>query len=126
MVSDDAAMKVTQVIRGADLVPSTPRQILLYHALGWPEPEFGHVGLAVGADGRRLAKRDGSIKLSALREAGVDPHRLMGALVHSCGWTESITPMTPAVAIAYYSAARLPAQPWVVTTDWLERLHRGR
>ena len=54
-----ASMGVTQVIRGDDLVPSTPRQILLYRALGWAPPAFGHVPLAVGPDGRRLAKRDG-------------------------------------------------------------------
>ena len=67
VVHDDATMGVTQVIRGDDLVPSTPRQILLYRALGWPVPAFGHVPLAVGPDGRRLAKRDGSIKLATLR-----------------------------------------------------------
>ena len=70
VVHDDQAMGVTQVIRGDDLVPSTPRQLLLYKALGWPPPQFGHVPLAVGADGLRLAKRDGSIKLSTLRAVG--------------------------------------------------------
>ena len=50
--------------------PALPRQILLYRQLGWPEPRFGHVPLAVTPDGRRLAKRDGSVKLSSLREAG--------------------------------------------------------
>ena len=77
-------MGVTQVIRGDDLVPSTPRQILLYRALGWARPDFGHVPLAVGPDGRRLAKRDGSIKLATLREAGRRPApagRLAGAVV---------------------------------------------
>ena len=73
VVADDAAMGVTQVIRGDDLVPSTPRQILLYHRLGLPAPTFGHVALAITPDGRRLAKRDGSLKLSTLRAAGVDP-----------------------------------------------------
>ena len=63
-----AAMGVNQVIRGNDLVPSTPRQILLYRQAGWPEPAFGHVSLAVESDGRRLAKRDGSLKLATLRE----------------------------------------------------------
>jgi len=70
VVVDDALMGVSQVIRGNDLVPSTPRQILLYRALGWPTPCFGHVPLAVTSDGRRLAKRDGAIKLAALREQG--------------------------------------------------------
>ena len=67
VVADDRAMGVNQVIRGSDLVPSTPRQILLYHRLGWADPDFGHVALALGPDGRRLAKRDGSLKLAALR-----------------------------------------------------------
>ena len=75
VVVDDALMGVNQVIRGDDLVPSTPRQILLYQALGWTPPQFGHVPLAVTPDGRRLAKRDGSIKLATLREQGVDPRR---------------------------------------------------
>ncbi len=72
VVVDDAAMGINQVVRGADLARSTPRQILLYRSLGWPEPTFGHVPLAVTTDGRRLAKRDGSLKLTTLREAGVD------------------------------------------------------
>jgi glutamyl-tRNA synthetase len=122
VVADDAAMGVNQVIRGADLVPSTPRQILLYRRLGWAVPSFGHVALAIGPDGRRLAKRDGSLKLSVLRDAGVDPRRLIGSLVHSSGWSESDVPMTPAEAIKNYEATRLTGLPWVVTTDWLERL----
>ena len=67
VVTDDNAMGISQVIRGMDLVPSTPRQILLYRMLGLPVPAFGHVALAVGPDGRRLAKRDGSLKLATLR-----------------------------------------------------------
>ena len=60
---------------------------------GRPEPRFGHVPLAVMPDGRRLAKRDGSLKLAALRDAGVDPRRLVGSLIHSCGWSREIIPM---------------------------------
>jgi glutamyl-tRNA synthetase len=85
VVVDDAAMGVTEVIRGDDLVPSTPRQILLYGALGHEPPSFGHVGLAVGPDGKRLAKRDQSLKLATLRESGVDPSRVVGAIAESCG-----------------------------------------
>ncbi len=77
------------------------------------------------ADGRRLAKRDGSIKFATLREAGVDPRLLIGAMVNSCGWSDAIAPMTPNEAIAYYSAAQLPAQAWIVTPEWLEQLHQG-
>jgi glutamyl-tRNA synthetase len=121
VVADDDAMGVTQVIRGADLVPSTPRQILLYRRLGRPEPRFGHVPLAVSPDGRRLAKRDGSIKLLTLRASGFDPHVLVGALVHSCGWSFEMVPMSPREAIDRFDPKMLPAQPWVVSSEWLER-----
>jgi glutamyl-tRNA synthetase len=124
VVADDAAMGVNQVIRGADLVPSTPRQILLYHRLGLVTPTFGHVALAVGPDGRRLAKREGALKLAALRAADVDPRRLVGSLIHSCGWSESVVAMKPAEAIERYIPSRLRSYPWVVTPEWLEWLHR--
>ena len=105
-------MGVNQVIRGADLVPSTPRQILLFDRLGWPLPTFGHVSLAITPDGRRLAKRDGSFKLSTLRAAGVDPRLLVGSFVHSCGWASSTMRMTPSEAIIHCDPirprARLP------------------
>jgi glutamyl-tRNA synthetase len=122
VVADDAAMGVNQVIRGSDLVPSTPRQILLYRRLGWPEPRFGHVPLTVTPDGRRLAKRDSSVKLSSLQNAGVDPRRLVGSLIHSCGWSDSIVPSMPRDAIDRFDPAMLPAQPWVVTAQWLDSL----
>jgi glutamyl-tRNA synthetase len=124
VVVDDALMGVTQVIRGDDLVPSTPRQILLYRALGWPEPRFGHVPLAVTPDGRRLAKRDGSLKLATLREAGVDPRRLIGFLIHSCGWSDAPAPSTPRKAIGCFDPATLSPEPWVVTAEWLEWLRQ--
>jgi len=121
VVADDAAMGVNQVIRGTDLVPSTPRQILLYRQAGWPEPRFGHVPLAVAPDGRRLAKRDGSLKLATLREAGVDPLRLVGALIQSCGWSQGILPRSPQQTIECFDPATLAAQPWVVATEWVGR-----
>jgi len=122
VVADDAAMGVNQVIRGADLVPSTPRQILLYRGLGWPEPRFGHVPLTVTPEGRRLAKRDGSVKLSSLREAGVDPRQLVGSLIHSCGWSDSIVPSMPRDAFDRFNPSALPAEPWVVTPEQLESI----
>src|SRR5262249_11903331 len=88
VVVDDATMGINQAIRGCDLVTSTPRQILLYQALGHPLPAFGHVPLAVDVHGRRLAKRDDSLKLSTLRADGVDPQFLIGSLIHSCGWSQ--------------------------------------
>lgn len=114
VVVDDARMGVNQVIRGDDLVNSTPRQLLLYQALDLRPPAFGHVPLAVTRDGRRLAKRDGSIKLATLRRAGVDPRLLVGLLARSCGWTEDLEPSCPADWIARFDLAVLPRSPWVV------------
>jgi len=122
VVADDAQMGVNQVIRGNDLVASTPRQILLYRWLGWSVPRFGHVPLAIGSDGRRLAKRDGSLKLATLREAGVDPRRLIGCLVHTCGWSSSIIPSWPADWIDRFDTASIPPHNWVVTPEWLDWL----
>jgi glutamyl-tRNA synthetase len=122
VVADDHAMGVSQVIRAADLVPSTPRQILLYRRLGRPEPRFGHVGLAVTPEGRRLAKRDDALKLATLRMAGVDPRRLVGALIQSCGWSREIEPMAPRDAIDRFDPATLPADQWVVSKEWLKAL----
>jgi glutamyl-tRNA synthetase len=124
VVADDALMGVTQVVRGADLVPSTPRQILLYRALGWEPPRFGHVPLVVNPDGRRLAKRDGSIKLSTLRERDVDPRRLVGALARSCGWTGRVGPSDPIDWVDRYDPYSLPAEPCIMDLDeWLGGAH---
>jgi glutamyl-tRNA synthetase len=125
VVVDDAAMGINQVIRGDDLVTSTPRQILLYHRLGWPLPAFGHVPLAVAPDGRRLAKRDGALKLTALREASVDPRRLVGSLIHSFGWSECDSATTPREAIDRYAPTQIPGKPWVVTPEWVKWLHEA-
>src|SRR5207248_3189267 len=77
VVVDDAAMGVTEVVRGDDLIPSTPRQLLLYRALGLAAPRFVHVPLVVGPDGRRLAKRHGDSRLATLRAAGVKSEALL-------------------------------------------------
>ena len=114
VVVDDAMMSVNQVIRGADLIPSTPRQILLYQALGWNQPTFGHVPLVIGPDGRRLAKRDGSVKLATLREDGADPHRLIGWLARSLGLTDRVEPTLPKDWVSGFSPGRVPGSACVV------------
>jgi glutamyl/glutaminyl-tRNA synthetase len=70
-VVDDARMEITEVVRGADLITSTFRQILLYRAFGWPAPAFYHCPLVLDETGQRLAKRDATTTLRGLREAGV-------------------------------------------------------
>ncbi len=119
-VVDDAAQGVTEVVRGDDLVPSTPRQLLLYEALGLRPPRFSHVPLVVGPDGRRLAKRHGDTRLSALRAAGVTAESLLGLLAWSCGWIEAIRPTTARELLPLFRLDAVPREPFVLTA---ERLH---
>lgn len=74
VVCDDALQGVTDIIRGQDLFPSTHVHVLLQRLLGLPTPRYRHHRLLTGSDGRRFAKRDASLTLRALREAGLSPH----------------------------------------------------
>lgn len=82
---DDGAMGITQVLRGADLLSSTPRQILLHRLLGSPEPRWAHAPLVLSESGERLSKRDRALSLSALREAGADPRQVVAHLARLSG-----------------------------------------
>jgi glutamyl-tRNA synthetase len=76
VVVDDSLMKITEVVRGEDLLRSTARQLLLYRALGWPPPRFYHCPLLKDETGIRLAKRHDSLSLRALRARGATPEAL--------------------------------------------------
>jgi glutamyl-tRNA synthetase len=99
VVVDDLATNVTDVVRGADLVASTPRQIALARALGAVPPAYAHVPLVVGADGARLEKRTRGITLRELRHAGVSAERVIGELAHGLGLAPTAAP-APAASIA--------------------------
>ena len=116
VVVDDAAMGVTEVVRGDDLVLSTPRQLLLYRSLGLPEPTFGHLPLVIGPDGNRLAKRDASLKLATLRDRGVDPAGLVANLAGSLGIVARASER-PADWIGRYRAELIPPGPWPMRLD---------
>ena len=73
---DDAAMQITEVVRGADLLVSTARQILIYRALGWPPPKFFHCELMRDERGERLAKRHDALSLRTLRARGDSAEKL--------------------------------------------------
>lgn len=122
VVVDDAAQGVTEVVRGDDLLQSTPRQLLLYEALGLTPPRFVHVPLVVGPDGRRLAKRHGDTRLSALRQAGVRPEMLLGLLAWSCGWVSSVEPITPGELLPLFRLESIPRTPFVLTPELLRRI----
>jgi glutamyl-tRNA synthetase len=125
VVVDDAAQGVTEVVRGDDLVSSTPRQLLLYEALGLRPPRFTHVPLVVGPDGRRLAKRHGDTRLSALRAAGVTAERLLGLLAWSCGWVEAIRPVSARELLPLFRLDPVPRAPFVLTAGLLEGIDYG-
>lgn len=76
VVADDFAMRITEVVRGADLLVSTARQILLYRALDWPVPAFAHGALVTDAGGVRLAKRHDALSVRALRARGFTPEQI--------------------------------------------------
>jgi glutamyl-tRNA synthetase len=78
-VADDAAMGITEVVRGADLLKSTARQILLNRALGFQNPDWFHCRLVVDHNGRRLAKRHDSLSLRTLRQRGLTPMNILAA-----------------------------------------------
>lgn len=121
VVVDDAAMGITQVVRGDDLLTSTPRQILLFRALGSPAPTFAHIPLTIGPDGRRLAKRDGSIKLASLRAEGIDPRSLIGWLAMSCGWSDRVEPSSPHDWVGRFRWGAISRDPFTASLDRVPR-----
>ena len=108
VVVDDAESGVTQVLRGADLLPSTARQLLLYRLLGRPAPRWAHAPLLLSAAGERLAKRDGAVTLAALRAAGAGPAALVARLARLSG----LAPRgSPAELVAGFSLAQVSREP---------------
>lgn len=122
VVVDDADMGITHVLRGDDLLPSTPRQLLIFQALGIVPPRFAHVPLVVGEDGRRLAKRHGDTRLAALRDAGVKPESLLGLLAWSCGWIDEIEPIAAVELVSRFDLKSVPRDPFVLTAELLTRM----
>ncbi len=110
VVVDDAEMGVTHILRGDDLLDSTPRQLLLYRALGLDSsiPHYIHVPLVVGLDGRRLAKRHGDTRLSSYRESGVPPERIVAMLARWCGINPGHDEITARELIGKFDLANLP------------------
>jgi len=113
VVVDDALMGVTQVVRGADLLPFVAAQRALCRALGYAPPtEYAHAPLATDATGARLAKRDATGGgVAALRAAGVSPVAALGALAASCGLWPSGVPATPRDLLAAFDPAHINPAP---------------
>ena len=106
VVVDDAASGIDQVVRGDDLLPSSPRQAYLGALLDYRAPHYAHVPLVLNAEGSRLAKRDGAV---TLREIGVDQTlRLIAASLGYPGYTLDSM-------LAEFDPGRIPRHPWVFT-----------
>ena len=116
VVVDDAMMGVTQVVRGSDLLDSTPRQLWLQEELSLPRPEYGHVPLLLSPTGRRLAKRDRDLELGQLKET-YTARELVGILAHAAGLIPEPAPMTPEELIPYFAWEKLPAQDFALSVE---------
>jgi glutamyl-tRNA synthetase len=116
---------VTQVVRGDDLLDSTPRQILLQRLLGYPTPAYLHVPLVLNDAGRRLAKRDGAVTLADLAEVGVTPDAVVAWIARSLD-----LPLTGVLALAdlvdRFDPTRLPRGPITAPTLSQTRSRGGR
>lgn len=112
VVVDDAASRITDVLRGDDLLTSTPRQLQIHEALGLTPPRFWHVPLVLGEDGKRLAKREGAFAVAELRERGISVERVLGLLAAWSGLGDG-TPVTLRELVRRFRPELLPRSPVV-------------
>ncbi len=118
---DDGLMGVTQVVRGADLLSSTPLQLYLYRLLGLPAPkQYIHIPLLVAKDGRRLAKRDGDCELAVLRRRLGSPEAIIGHLAYLAGQLPKPEPLKARELLPLFQPAKLPRQNIVVPEALLQ------
>jgi len=122
VVVDDAAMGVTEVLRGDDLLTATHRQLLLYRALGLTPPRFIHVPLVVSPDGRRLAKRHGDTRITTLRQQGLRASQIVGLLAEWCGWAAPGEEVMPRDLVPRFRLDCIPRSPVIVTDALKARL----
>ncbi|HWM90844.1 MAG TPA: tRNA glutamyl-Q(34) synthetase GluQRS [Thermoanaerobaculia bacterium] len=124
VVVDDLLMGINEVVRGADLLDSTARQIQLIEALGGAPPVYAHVPLVVNAQGEKLSKRDAGLTLRSLREAGVRPEALAGWLGWSLGILDRAEPCPAAELVLLFAWEKVRRETWVLPPDFPERTSR--
>ena len=110
VVIDDALQGVTQVVRGDDLLDSTPRQIHLQRLLDLPTPEYGHVPLVFGDDGERLSKRHGSVSLDDVIADGASVVAVLEELLQSCGVGDALSAASLQLSdlVPHFDLSRIP------------------
>ncbi|MBD5626445.1 MAG: tRNA glutamyl-Q(34) synthetase GluQRS [Desulfovibrio sp.] len=119
---DDGLMGVTEVVRGRDLLPSTPRQLLVMRFLGLTPPAYAHIPLLLDSGGERLAKRHASLSLAALRAAGARPEAVVGYLGRLAGINPGGVPVRPRELVGRFSPAALPRGDLRVMEEDMARL----
>ncbi len=107
---DDAAMGINEVVRGDDLVASTPRQLLLYRTLGLAPPRFTHLPLVLDECGARMAKRKGDTEIAFLRTRGIDPREVIALLARCSGFPEAPAALSAAALVERFDLARVPRE----------------
>lgn len=122
VVVDDLAMRIDEVVRGADLLDSTARQIQLIEALGGSPPVYAHVPIVVNAQGEKLSKRDQGLTLSSLREAGAAPEAVVGQLAASLGLIDPPDPCRPGDLLRNFAWEKIRKEPWVLPEDFTAAL----
>lgn len=116
VVVDDALMGITEVVRGCDLLDSTPMQLYLYELLGFQAPDFFHIPLLTAMDGRRLAKRDGDLEIARLRQHYKAPEPIIGQLAYWAGQLEKPEPITPQELLPIFDRNKIPTENIKVNT----------
>ncbi len=123
VVVDDQRQGVNRIVRGDDLLDSAARQLLLWRALGLaPEPEFMHLPLVLGPDGKRLAKRHGDSRVDTYRSRGVPREAIVGLVAYWCGTQPTRSPMSPAEFKGALDPRTIPPVPVTFTSEddrWL-------
>ncbi len=114
---DDALMGVTHVVRGCDLLSSTPVQLYIYKLLGLTPPEFFHIPLLTAPDGRRLAKRDKDLDLNYLRQKYNSPEPIIGYLAHLAGQLAAPEPISTAELAKIFDVSKIPTNNIAVPTQ---------
>ena len=114
---DDALMGVTQVVRGCDLLSSTPMQLYIYRLLGFDPPSFCHIPLLVDATGRRLSKRDGDLELAALRKHYGSPESIIGLLAYLAGQIDKPEPLRVDDLLPIFAPENIPTANIVVPSE---------
>jgi len=111
VVVDDFDQGITEVVRGDDLIFSTYRQLAIQQHFNWTPPNYIHVPLMVGPDGRRLAKRHGDTRLAFFREAGVRAESIVGYLAHSIGLVAQRVDVTAQELIGELDWSKIATEP---------------